>query len=171
MTWGWGDNFFRKSYHSSKPYFENIYRDLAEKLRKIWNLGPASYLASAHKDSSEGASANKKKLPMDEGEKEYQLPVSVKDQKVLIWCLLRGWQKYVQLELWPVSSAIIPQQNAEFYKCTFHISDENIKMMHTELDTMLELFKQQRPQVKGEDCPVWAHWLAPRNMMPPASSS
>ena len=45
---------------------------------------PASYLASAHKDSSEGASANKKKSPMDEGEKEYQLPVSVKDQKVLI---------------------------------------------------------------------------------------
>ena len=150
-----------------------IYRDLAEKLRKIWNLGPASYLASAHKDSSEGASANKKKSPMDEGEKEYQLPVSVKDQKVLIWCLLRGWQKYVQLQLWPVSSAFIPQQNAEFYRCTFHISDENIKMMHTELDTMLELFKQQRPrpQVKGEDCPVWAHWLAPRNMMPPASSS
>ena len=117
--------------------------------------------------------SEKKKSPMDEGEKEYQLPVSVKDQKVLIWCLLRGWQKYVQLQLWPVSSAIIPQQNAEFYKCTFHISDENIKMMHTELDTMLELFKQQRPrpQVKGEDCPVWAHWLAPRNMMPPASSS
>ena len=70
---------------------------------------------------------------MDEGEKEYQLPVSVKDQKVLIWCLLRGWQKYVQLQLWPVSSAFIPQQNAEFYRCTFHISDENIKMMQTEL--------------------------------------
>ena len=82
---------------------------------------------------------------------------------------------YVQLELWPVSSAIIPQQNAEFYKCTFRISDENIKMMHTELDTMLELFKQQRHQlqVKGEDCPVHssagADWLDPRNMMPPAN--
>ena len=80
---------------------------------------------------------------------KYQLPVRVKDQKVL--CLLTN--KFC------IYLVGIPQQNAEFYKCTFRISDENIKMMHTELDTMLELFKQQRPrpQVKGEDCPVWAH--------------
>ena len=72
-----GDNFPENPYHSSNPYFEK-YRDLAENLRIIWNLGqnsvkmanfedfvtnfpyPASYLASVHKYSSEGALANKK---------------------------------------------------------------------------------------------------------------
>ena len=60
MRMGW--QFFQKILIIPVNHILKIYRDLAEKLRKIWNLGPASYLASAHKDSSEGASANKKKL-------------------------------------------------------------------------------------------------------------
>ena len=60
MRMGW--QFFQKILIIPVNHILKIYRDLAEKLRKIWNLGPASYLASAHKDSSEGASANKKKV-------------------------------------------------------------------------------------------------------------
>ena len=61
MRMGW--QFFQKILIIPVNHILKIYRDLAEKLRKIWNLGPASYLASAHKDSSDGASAKKKSHP------------------------------------------------------------------------------------------------------------
>jgi len=67
--------FVENLYYSSNPILK-IYADLAENLRKIGNSliylmanfedflsnfsYPASYLAFAHKDCSEGASANKR---------------------------------------------------------------------------------------------------------------